>query len=72
MAYTKRYATVLRDNGTYDSDIKKGLIESALDSISILRQCALFGYNRSTYYYKPSEAHSMTLHLYSTRLKIPF
>ena len=48
-----------------DSDIKKGLIESKLDSISILRQCELFGYNRSTYYYKPSEAHSMKLRLYS-------
>lgn len=48
-----------------DSDIKKGLIESELDSISILRQCELFGYNRSTYYYKPSEAHSDKLRLYS-------
>ena len=38
-----------------DFNQKKDLIQSELDGISILRQCELFGYNRSSYYYEKVE-----------------
>jgi putative transposase len=38
-----------------DCDTKRSLIRSEQKGISILRQCELFGFNRSNYYYKESK-----------------
>jgi len=39
-----------------DCDVKKDLIRSELSDISIVRRCELFGFNRSSYYYRESQA----------------
>lgn len=44
-------------------EAKKGLITPELNSISILKQCQLLGFNRSNYYYKESAPSAQTLSL---------